>query len=206
MPYAHFPAVSLSFPGHYLAGVDEVGRGPLVGSVVAAAVILDPQRPITGLKDSKKLSEKKRDALFTVIQHQALAYGIAEASAAEIDQMNILQASFLAMQRALLQLNPAADFALIDGNRVPPQCPCAAQALVKGDSQHPAIAAASILAKVTRDQAMYALAQQHPEYGFERHKGYPTKEHLAALQTYGALAQHRRSFAPVARVLTGSVR
>lgn len=191
----------LPYQGRLLAGVDEAGRGPLIGSVVAAAVILDPDKPVAGLDDSKKLSEKKRLALFTQIQARSLAWSIGEATAAEIDQLNILQASLLAMQRAIAGLQPAAEFVLIDGNRLPRQLPCPALAIVQGDARHPAISAASILAKVTRDRQLIELDQQYPHYGFARHKGYPTPAHLQALQTYGPLAEHRRSFAPVRQLL-----
>lgn len=185
------------------AGVDEVGRGPLVGSVVTAAVILDPTKPIQGLADSKKLSEKRRNALDLEIREKALAFCVAEASPEEIDQLNILHATMLAMQRAVAGLGICPEHIYIDGNRCP-ELPAPATAVVKGDSKVPAISAASIIAKVARDNAMLELHQQHPEYGFNGHKGYPTKAHFAALEQYGALPQHRRSFAPVARVLAGS--
>ena len=188
-----------------VAGVDEVGRGPLVGNVVAAAVILDPARPIAGLTDSKKLSEKKREALYDLIRERALAWAIASASPAEIDSLNILHASLLAMRRAVLQLSPEPDYALIDGNRCP-RLPCPSEAVVKGDLRVEAISAASILAKVYRDREMLVLHERHPEYGFDRHKGYPTKAHLAALHQYGPLPEYRRSFAPVRRVLEASHR
>lgn len=183
-----------------VAGVDEVGRGPLVGNVVAAAVILDPARPIPGLTDSKKLSAVKRERLKEQIQERALAWAIASASPAEIDELNILQASLLAMRRAVLALDPQPAHALIDGNRCP-QLPCTAEAVVKGDLLVEAISAASILAKVHRDQEMLELHQRYPEYGFDRHKGYPTRAHLEALAALGPLAEHRRSFAPVRRLL-----
>jgi ribonuclease HII len=187
-------------PAGRVAGVDEVGRGPLVGNVVAAAVILDPARPIAGLADSKKLSEKKRAQLYDEIRERALAWAVASASPAEIDQLNILHASMLAMQRAVLALDPAPDYALIDGNRCP-SLPCPAEPVVKGDARVAAISAASILAKVHRDREMQALHERHPEYGFDSHKGYPTKAHLAALAQHGPLPEYRRSFAPVRRVL-----
>jgi ribonuclease HII len=180
----------------YIAGVDEAGRGPLVGSVVAAAVILDPKRPISGLADSKKLTEKKREALYPLIIERALAYAIAEASAAEIDQFNILQATLIAMTRAVDGLSVRPDHVLVDGNRLP-KWPYSAEAIVKGDAKEACISAASILAKVTRDKAMRALHLAHPEYGFADHKGYPTVAHLAALTQHGPLAEHRRSFGPV---------
>jgi len=186
--------------GKLIAGVDEVGRGPLAGAVLAAAVILDPNKPIAGLTDSKKLSEKKRDALFEIIQRDALAWAIGRAEVDEIDQLNILHASMLAMQRAVLQLQPVAGFALIDGNRCP-QLPCPSRAIVKGDLTEPCISAASILAKVTRDREMDELELQYPGYGFSQHKGYPTKVHMQALQQLGPCAIHRRSFGPVARLL-----
>lgn len=184
-----------------VAGVDEVGRGPLIGDVVAAAVILDPDKPIAGLADSKKLSEKKRAALYDEICDKALCFAIAAATPAEIDQLNILHASMLAMQRAVLQLSVAPEYVLVDGNRCP-QIPYPCEAVIKGDAKVASISAASILAKVTRDRAMVQLHQQHPEYGFAQHKGYPTAAHLTALRQHGALPSHRRSFKPVALVLT----
>ncbi len=195
-------AEEIPYSGQRLAGVDEVGRGPLVGSVVAAAVILDPLKPISGLKDSKKLSEKKRLQLADEIQSKALAWALGEATPVEIDHLNILQASLVAMQRAIDQLSPAAEFVLVDGNRLPPQLQQPALAVIQGDARHPAIAAASILAKVHRDQQLLALHQLYPDYGFDRHKGYPTKDHLAALAQLGPLAEHRRSFKPVQKALT----
>lgn len=191
----------IPYQGMLLAGVDEAGRGPLIGSVVAGAVILDPSRPITGLADSKKLSEKKRLLLADEIREKSLAWAVAEATAEEIDQLNILQASFLAMQRALNGLSIAAEFVLVDGNRLPRNLQQPALAVVKGDARHPAISAASILAKVTRDAQLMALHLQHPEYGFASHKGYPTKAHFEALARYGALPEHRKSFAPVKKQL-----
>lgn len=180
--------------------MDEAGRGPLAGPVVAAAVILDPARPIAGLADSKKLSEKRREALFDEIRERALAHAIAEASVAEIDRLNILHASMLAMQRAVAALDPQPHEALIDGNRCP-RLALPARALVGGDAIEPAISAASILAKVSRDRGMLALHAAHPDYGFDRHKGYPTKEHRRLLHERGPIAAHRRSFAPVKRAL-----
>lgn len=191
----------IPYQGLLLAGVDEAGRGPLIGSVVAGAVILDPSNPITGLADSKKLSEKKRLLLADEIREKSLAWAVAEATAAEIDQLNILQASFLAMQRALDALSLPAKFVLVDGNRLPRTLQQPAMAVVKGDARHPAISAASILAKVTRDAQLMALHLQHPEYGFASHKGYPTKAHFEALARYGALPEHRSSFAPVKKQL-----
>ncbi|CAD5108294.1 ribonuclease HII [Zestomonas carbonaria] len=183
-----------------VAGVDEVGRGPLCGAVVTAAVILDPQRPILGLNDSKKLSEARRDHLFDEIREKALAWCIARAEVEEIDRLNILHATMLAMQRAVEGLSVTPKLALIDGNRCPklavPSAP-----VVKGDSRVPAIAAASILAKVSRDREMRELDLQYPGYGIAGHKGYPTAEHLAALQRLGPTPIHRRSFAPVRALL-----
>ncbi|RUR31505.1 ribonuclease HII [Vreelandella andesensis] len=195
-----YPPLVVGYRGDLLAGVDEVGRGPLIGSVVASAVILDPSRPIEGLTDSKKLTAKKREALDVQIRERALAFAVAEASAAEVDQLNIYHATHLAMRRAIDALAPAAEYLLIDGNRLPGH-ELPGQAVVKGDARHPAIAAASILAKVARDAQMAELDLRYPDYGFARHKGYPTKEHLAALSAYGPLVEHRRSFAPVQRQL-----
>ena len=183
-----------------IAGVDEVGRGPLVGAVVTAAVILDPARPIVGLADSKKLSEKKRMALFDEIKEKALAWSLGRAEPHEIDELNILHATMLAMQRAVAGLPITPEFVLIDGNRCP-ALPMPAQAVVKGDSKVAEISAASILAKVTRDREMAELDAQYPQYGFTKHKGYPTADHLRLLAEHGAIAEHRRSFAPVKRAL-----
>lgn len=183
-----------------IAGVDEVGRGPLCGAVITAAVILDPQQPINGLKDSKKLSETKRQQLAQQIKQQALAWCIARAEVAEIDQLNILHATMLAMQRAVEGLSVQPELALIDGNRCPQLAiPC--QAVIKGDDRVPAIAAASILAKVARDAEMLELDKQYPGYGIAQHKGYPTKQHLAALAELGATPIHRRSFKPVKQAI-----
>ena len=182
------------------AGVDEVGRGPLCGDVVTAAVILDPAKPIAGLKDSKKLTEKRREALFIEIQEKALSFCIARASAAEIDDINILQASLLAMHRAVAGLSVQPEYVLVDGNKVP-KWPYKAEAVVKGDNRVPAIAAASILAKVTRDREMVALDREYPGYGIAGHKGYPTKVHMEALQRLGVTPIHRRSYAPVRAAL-----
>ncbi|MBR9885499.1 MAG: ribonuclease HII [Oceanospirillales bacterium] len=187
-------------PSELVAGVDEVGRGPLVGNVVAAAVILDPARPIAGLTDSKKLSAAKRERLFVEIQDKALAWSIQSASPAEIDELNILHASMLAMRRAVLALTPQPEYAMVDGNRCP-ELPCPAEPVIKGDLLLEAISAASILAKVYRDREMLVLHERHPQYGFDSHKGYPTKAHLAAIEEYGVLPEYRRSFAPVRRVL-----
>jgi len=184
------------YTGNLLAGVDEVGRGPLAGDVVAAAVILDAARPIEGLADSKKLSEKKREYLYEVIREKALGYAIASASVAEIDSINILQASLLAMLRAVQQLPTQPEYVLVDGNRLP-KWSYRAEAVVKGDSKVAAIAAASILAKVTRDRALVELDAVYPGYGLAVHKGYPTPAHLSALQTLGPTSIHRRSFGPV---------
>lgn len=183
-----------------IAGVDEVGRGPLVGAVVTAAVILDPARPIVGLADSKKLSEKKRLALFDEIKEKALAWSLGRAEPHEIDELNILHATMLAMQRAVAGLPITPEFVLIDGNRCP-ALSMPAQAVVKGDSKVAEISAASILAKVTRDREMAELDAQYPQYGFAKHKGYPTADHLRLLAEHGAIAEHRRSFAPVKRAL-----
>ncbi|GAB7216034.1 ribonuclease HII [Dickeya oryzae] len=187
-------------PAHCIAGVDEVGRGPLVGAVVTAAVILDPNRPIVGLADSKTLSEKRRLALYDEIREKALAWSLGRAEPEEIDTLNILHATMLAMQRAVAALPVTPDFVLIDGNRCP-TLPMPSQAVVKGDSRVAEISAASILAKVTRDREMEVLDQQFPEYGFAQHKGYPTAYHLEKLATLGATLHHRRSFAPVKRAL-----
>ncbi len=188
----------------WLCGVDEAGRGPLVGAVVAGAVVLDPENPIAGLKDSKKLTPAKRELLFEQIQLKAKAWGVGQASPGEIDQINILQATMLAMRRAVedlaTRLGTWPDKALIDGNRCP-ELPIAAEAIVKGDAKEPAISAASILAKVTRDRQMMILHEQYPQYGFNQHMGYPTEAHLAALQEFGACSEHRRSFSPVRNVL-----
>lgn len=183
-----------------IAGVDEAGRGPLVGAVVAAAVILDAQRPIDGLNDSKKLSASKREQLAEQIKSRAVGWAVCSVEADEIDRINILQASLLAMKRAVESLPEAPDFALIDGNKLP-QLGCEAAAIVKGDARVEAIAAASILAKVERDAQMQALHLTYPQYEFDRHKGYPTKAHMALLQRHGPCPQHRRSFAPVRRAL-----
>ena len=188
----------------WICGVDEAGRGPLVGSVVAGAVVLDPHNPIEGLKDSKKLTPAKREFLYEQIMEKAKAWGVGEASPVEIDEINILQATMLAMRRAIEDLTTRLgcwpDKALIDGNRCP-ELPISAEAIIKGDAKEPAISAASILAKVTRDRQMQLLHQRHPEYGFAQHMGYPTQAHFAALQKFGACSEHRKSFAPVSKVL-----
>ena len=179
-----------------VAGVDEVGRGPLAGPVIAAAVILDPNNPIEGLTDSKKLSEKRREQLAVEIKDKAFSWCIARAEPLEIDQINILQASLLAMQRAVAGLDHAPDHCLVDGNKLP-DLNCTAEAIVKGDLTEPAISAASIIAKVARDQEMCEMDIKYPGYGFAQHKGYPTKLHVAALTTQGVTEIHRKSFAPV---------
>ena len=188
------------YDGPGIAGVDEVGRGPLAGDVVAAAVILDPARPVSGLRDSKKLSAARREQLAAQIREQALAWSVARATVAEIDELNILQASLLAMHRAVLALQPQPVYVLVDGNRLP-RWDYASEPVVKGDDRVAAIAAASILAKVQRDAELQELDRQYPGYGFARHKGYPTPAHLAALRELGATAVHRRSFAPVRAIL-----
>jgi len=184
----------------YIAGVDEAGRGPLVGAVVAAAVILDPQNPIEGLNDSKKLSEKKRNTLAVEIRQKALAWSVASVDEKEIDRINILQASLLAMKRAVESLDRAPDFVLVDGNKCP-DLNVEVEAIVKGDSKVAAIAAASILAKVDRDQQMVDLHEQYPQYGFDKHKGYPTKVHMELLIQHGPCPLHRKSFGPVKKLL-----
>ena len=176
-----------------VCGIDEAGRGPLAGPVCAAAVILPPDCDIPGLNDSKKLSEKKREALFPVIQEKALAFGIGWATAEEIDRVNILQATFLAMARAVEALPAPADYALVDANRIPP-LPSPGETIVKGAATSASIAAASILAKVSRDRLLRRLDEEHPEYGFAKHKGYGTKAHYEAIRKYGLLPEHRRSF------------
>ncbi|AMG30003.1 ribonuclease HII [Grimontia hollisae] len=184
-----------------IAGVDEVGRGPLVGAVVTAAVILDPNNPIEGLTDSKKLTDKKRAVLFEEIKEKALAWSLGRAEPEEIDELNILSATMLAMERAVAGLNIKPDFVLIDGNRVPQGLTVPAQAVVKGDLRVAEISAASILAKVVRDREMEALDAKYPQYGFAKHKGYPTKVHFEALATHGAILEHRKSFKPVKKAL-----
>lgn len=181
-----------------VAGVDEAGRGPLAGPVVAAAVILDERQPIAGLADSKKLSAARRDQLYDEIRAKALCCCVAQASAEEIDRLNILQATLLAMQRAVAGLRLKPGLVLVDGNRLP-LLEMRAEAIVKGDAKVAAISAASILAKVTRDRGLALLDQRYPQYGFARHKGYGTAEHLQALRVHGPCPEHRRSFAPVAQ-------
>ncbi len=183
-----------------IAGVDEVGRGPLVGAVVAAAVILDPSKPIDGLADSKKLSDKKRQALALEIKQKALSWALGRAEAKEIDEINILQASLLAMKRAVEALSIKPEHVQIDGNRCP-DMDYSMEAIIKGDSKIKAISAASIIAKVARDAEMIELDKRYPEYGFATHKGYPTKKHREALLKYGVIAEHRTSFKPVRQLL-----
>jgi len=195
-----YPPFISFYKGHLLAGVDEVGRGPLAGDVVAAAVILDANNPITGLNDSKKLSEKKREQLFDEIKTKAISWCVARASVAEIDSINILQASLLAMKRAVEGLKVVPEHVLVDGNKLP-VWNFSAEAVIKGDARVPSISAASILAKVTRDREMVQWHQQFPNYGFDQHKGYPTALHLQALRKHGPIELHRRSYAPVAACL-----
>jgi ribonuclease HII len=194
-----FPEVV--YPDYTLiAGVDEVGRGPLVGDVVTACVILDANNPISGLSDSKKLSEKKLALLFDEIQEKALCVAVGRACPAEIDELNILHATMLAMQRAVNNLSIQPEFVFIDGNRCPQlSMPC--ESVVKGDARVAEISAASIIAKVTRDREMQALDKQYPQYGFAKHKGYPTKAHFAAIEKYGVTDEYRKSFKPVKKAL-----
>ena len=184
-----------------LAGVDEAGRGPLAGPVCAAAVILDPKRPIDGLNDSKKLSAKKRDALEPLIKERALAWCVAWASVEEIDSINILQATMLAMRRSVEGLGLRPELILIDGNRCPKDLPAHAEAVVKGDAKVPAISAASILAKTARDRLMTEIDRDYPQYGFAQHAGYGTKAHLEAIREFGASPVHRKTFGPVAKAI-----
>ena len=188
------------FPDLVVAGVDEVGRGPLVGDVVTAAVILDPTKPIEGLADSKKLSDKKRDVLYDLIIDNALAYAVGRASPDEIDELNILHATMLAMQRAVNGLAITPQHVLIDGNRCP-ALSMSSQAVVKGDARVEEISAASIIAKVTRDREMEALDKEFPQFGFAKHKGYPTKLHMEMIEQFGVTPYHRRSFKPVKAAL-----
>lgn len=187
-----------------IAGVDEAGRGPLAGVVTAAAVILDPARPVSGLDDSKKLTAKRREELECEIRQEALYWCVANASVAEIDQLNILQASMLAMRRAVAGLGVQPTLALVDGNRAPGLA-CATRTVVGGDSLHGQISAASILAKVARDRLMCELAVAFPQYGFERHKGYPTRDHIQSLNLHGVTEHHRRSFAPVRQAMENNM-
>ncbi|HET7358902.1 MAG TPA: ribonuclease HII [Rhodanobacteraceae bacterium] len=200
MPRRRNVTLSLD-PALLLAGVDEAGRGPLAGPVAIAAVILDPARRIRGLDDSKLLTEARREALYARIVERALAWHVVFIDCLEIDRINIFQATMLGMRRALAALAPAAQYALVDGNHLPQALPCPARAVIGGDGSEPAISAASILAKVSRDRHMVALAQRWPGYGFERHKGYSVPEHLAALARLGPCPEHRRSFAPVRALL-----
>ena len=190
----------------WICGVDEAGRGPLVGSGVAGAVVLDPNQPIMGLRDSKKLSPARREQLYAEIMQKARAWGIGQASPSEIDTLNILQATMLAMRRAIEALSERLgewpSKALIDGNRCP-ILPIASEAIIKGDAKEPAISAASIIAKVTRDQQMQVLHAQYPQYGFNQHMGYPTEAHMQALKQYGPCEEHRRTFAPVRDLISG---
>lgn len=197
---APLPPFVPDYQGHLLAGVDEVGRGPLIGAVVACAVILDPAKPIAGLNDSKKLTEKKRSLLAEEIKEKALAWSIGRAEAAEIDQLNIYHATHLAMTRAVDGLSMGPEHVLVDGNRCP-KWDYSSEAVVKGDSRHPAISAASIIAKVYRDDEMVELEREFPGFGLAGHKGYPTKVHLDAIKTLGVTTHHRRSFRPVAEAL-----
>jgi ribonuclease HII len=190
-----------SVSGARVCGVDEAGRGPLAGAVVAAAVILHPDRAIPGLADSKKLSARKRERLALEIKQQAWAWAVAEASVEEIDQLNILQASLLAMKRAVMSLSLVPDRVLVDGNQLP-DLPYSVQAIIGGDASQLSISAASILAKTSRDAALIELDQRYPDYGFAQHKGYPTPQHLQAIRQYGVLPVHRKSFAPVAKLCT----
>ncbi|MBO6258990.1 MAG: ribonuclease HII [Succinivibrio sp.] len=191
----------LSPTSHLVCGVDEAGRGPLMGNVVAACVILDRNNPIPGLNDSKQLSEKKRDALEPLIKERALAYGIGQCTPDEIDRLNILHASLEAMRRAYFAMNRVCELMLVDGNRIPPSLPLRSLAVVKGDARVAEISAASILAKVERDRQMYELDRRYPEYGFARHKGYPTKAHLEILQKLPLLDCYRKSYGPIKRIL-----
>lgn len=195
---------SLPQMGGLCAGVDEAGRGPLVGNVVAAAVILDPERPVQGLDDSKKLSAARRESLADQIRDQALAWQVISVSPDDIDRLNILHATLYAMQQAVDGLSTTPDHVFIDGNRCP-TLNMAATAVIKGDSRVAAISAASILAKVERDTQMEILHAEYPQYGFDRHKGYPTKAHMQALEEFGVCPQHRRSYGPVRRILDGVV-
>ena len=196
--------IPVSVMEYWVAGVDEVGRGPLAGAVVAAAVILDPQQPIEGLADSKKISEKKREQLSEEIKLKSLSWCIARAEVNEIDEINILQASLLAMARAVAGLTIQPHKVLADGNKKP-DVPCECEAIIKGDEKIPAISAASIIAKVARDHEMMVLDGVYPGYGFSKHKGYPTREHIKALRELGVTAIHRRSFGPVKLLLRESL-
>jgi len=195
----------LSYPTGTVAGVDEVGRGPLCGDVVTAAVILDPNRPIEGLNDSKKLSELKREALYDEIVEKSLCFHIARASVAEIDQLNILNATLLAMKRAVEGLSVEPEHVYVDGNKLP-KWRYSSEAIVQGDGKIQEISAASILAKVTRDREMHVLDREYPQYGFGSHKGYPSKAHLAAIAEHGLLeGLYRTSYAPIKRILAAEI-
>lgn len=198
-----FDPLLLNFSGH-IAGVDEVGRGPLAGPVVTAAVILDPDNPIDGLDDSKKLTEKKRSLLAAQIKEKALCYCIARAEHGEVDELNIFHATLLAMKRAVAGLTITPDRVLVDG-KFCPDIPFLCEAVIKGDSRVAAISAASILAKVNRDNEMITMEETYPGYGFARHKGYPTKLHIEALQKLGITPIHRKSFKPVQKILAQSI-
>jgi ribonuclease HII len=191
-------------PGGLLAGVDEAGRGPLAGPVIAAAVILDPENPVEGLRDSKQLTARRRESLYEEITGTAIAWSVGRADVEEIDRINILQATLQAMRRAVEQLVPAATHVLVDGNQCPP-LDCPVEAIVKGDSKVAAISAASIIAKVTRDREMIEMDGLYPGYGLAGHKGYPSSAHLEALQRLGVTPIHRRSYAPVRRLLKGYI-
>ncbi|WP_456268150.1 ribonuclease HII [Kushneria sp. AK178] len=204
-PASEHPPLVIPYDGWRLAGVDEVGRGPLIGSVVACAVILDPGRPIKGLMDSKKMTPKRREQLDRQIREQALAVSLGEATPGEIDTLNIHHATHLAMRRAIDGLSITPEYLLIDGNRMPGHS-LPGQAIVKGDGRVAAIAAASIVAKVARDAQMHSLDARYPDYGFAAHKGYPTRAHLDALERLGPLPEHRRSFRPVRALLPGQAR
>lgn len=210
-PFAEYPLAEPFLPsafvwraGMCLAGVDEVGRGPLAGAVVTAAVVLDPARPIAGLADSKMLTPARREALAEAIRASALGWALGRAEPDEIDRLNIYHATHLAMVRAVQALGPQVEAVLVDGNRSP-RFHCPSEPVVKGDGRIPAISAASILAKVSRDAEMVALHQRYPLYGFDSHKGYATPAHLAALKAHGPLAEHRRSFAPVAALFDDGI-
>ena len=195
------PVLDWADRGQFVAGVDEVGRGPLAGPVVAAAVVLDPNQPIEGLMDSKKISEKRREVLAEEIKEKALAWAISRVDVDIIDEINILQASLQAMTLSVLQLKQQPDFVMIDGNKIPANLSINAEAIVKGDDRVPCISAASIIAKVARDREMIEMDAIYPGYGLAKHKGYPTKVHIEALQQLGVTDIHRRSFGPVRKVL-----
>lgn len=194
MPDLELETIAKEKGFNFVCGVDEAGRGPLCGPVCAAAVILDPKMEIQGVNDSKKLSEKKREALFEIIKEKALAYSVAFASVEEIEEHNILQATFMAMNRAIEGLNIKADYALIDGNRIPANIKIPCETVVKGDAKSSSIAAASILAKVSRDRLLLEYDEKYPQYNFAKHKGYGTKEHIEAIKKYGPCEIHRASF------------